>query len=328
MENVRLEQPPRILEGFAFTEWPDLTCERNPASTTHTSSTKISAAFDSDVATPSLLLALARVLGAYCGTTDVLLARMVGDKFSLVRASWSNGQTWQELGLDIGSQLQDEKMFVVAQIRHALGLTERQYPCLAALTLDPKNGPASASDFPLTIHYDQSTKNVFLSSRSTLIHPSISEQLLSQVVLLLEHGLTNLATCVSTLPQFPTHLSSVYNRASEKAISTIYPHLPVVEYATDYLRGRAISTPDSVAVRWFPNISADDPFGTSEAVTYGELDQLASKFARWLVSKGLRHEDRVAVCLTRNLFFHAALMGIMRAGGCYVPVCYSEFYPS
>ncbi|KAJ3550989.1 hypothetical protein NMY22_g88 [Coprinellus aureogranulatus] len=316
----------QVLDGFALTEWPDLTCERTPKVKTHTSTSHLPNAVSQDVerTVSSLFLALARILGIYCGTGDILLAHLLegASKSVLVRVQWSNEQTWGELALGITAQLKGgtEQQCTVSDLRKFLGLRDKQYPCLAAVSLEGDPTTVSASEFPLYIYYDVHTHSVSLTSSSTLIHPDVSDQLLAQVVLLLEHALANPMSALSPLPKLPSALSSVYNRLPEGQITRIYPHIPQVEFVTDYVHQRALSHPHAVAVRWFPNLSDDNPFASSESVTYTQLDERASKVARWLVSCGLRPEDRVALCLSRDIFFHAALMGILRAGGCYVPI--------
>ncbi|MFB8113761.1 amino acid adenylation domain-containing protein [[Kitasatospora] papulosa] len=55
-------------------------------------------------------------------------------------------------------------------------------------------------------------------------------------------------------------------------------------------------------------------------VTYGELEARANQFAHLLRARGVRAEDPVAVCLERGPETVIALLGVVKAGGCYVPV--------
>ncbi|MFF7627627.1 amino acid adenylation domain-containing protein [Streptomyces cyaneofuscatus] len=55
-------------------------------------------------------------------------------------------------------------------------------------------------------------------------------------------------------------------------------------------------------------------------VTYGELEERANRFAHLLRARGVRAEDPVAVCLERGAETAVALLGVVKAGGCYVPV--------
>ena len=55
-------------------------------------------------------------------------------------------------------------------------------------------------------------------------------------------------------------------------------------------------------------------------VTYGELDARANGLARLLQGAGVGPDVLVAICVERSVDMLAGLLGIMRAGGAYVPV--------
>ncbi|GIF39314.1 non-ribosomal peptide synthetase [Actinoplanes xinjiangensis] len=73
--------------------------------------------------------------------------------------------------------------------------------------------------------------------------------------------------------------------------------------------GHALATPDRVAV------TCD---GTD--VTYGELDARAGRLAGRLHATGVRRDEAVGVLLERSVDFVVAVLGILKAGGCYVPL--------
>ena len=72
---------------------------------------------------------------------------------------------------------------------------------------------------------------------------------------------------------------------------------------------QAACTPGAVAVR-----------DGGRAVTYAELDRRADGLAHRLRAEGVGPEDRVLVCVPRSFELVAALLGTLRAGGCYVPL--------
>ncbi len=57
-----------------------------------------------------------------------------------------------------------------------------------------------------------------------------------------------------------------------------------------------------------------------EKLTWGELQRQAGRIARRLVARGLRPEARVAVLAERSPDLIAALLGILEAGGAYLPL--------
>jgi amino acid adenylation domain-containing protein len=71
----------------------------------------------------------------------------------------------------------------------------------------------------------------------------------------------------------------------------------------------AKSMPDQVAVD-----------GTTESLTYAQLDALANRFAHVLKSTGIKPGERVGVHLPRSGRGIAAMLGALRAGATYVPL--------
>jgi amino acid adenylation domain-containing protein/non-ribosomal peptide synthase protein (TIGR01720 family) len=57
-----------------------------------------------------------------------------------------------------------------------------------------------------------------------------------------------------------------------------------------------------------------------EQLTYAELNGRANQLARYLRRLGVGPEVRVGICLERSLEMLVGLLGILKAGGCYVPL--------
>ncbi|MCP3962378.1 MAG: amino acid adenylation domain-containing protein [bacterium] len=64
-----------------------------------------------------------------------------------------------------------------------------------------------------------------------------------------------------------------------------------------------------------PALVADD-----ESLTYGELDRRANRLARHLRRLGVGPEDFVGVCTDRSSALPVALLGVLKAGGAYLPL--------
>jgi len=58
----------------------------------------------------------------------------------------------------------------------------------------------------------------------------------------------------------------------------------------------------------------------SKKYSYGELDQLANRLARYLLATGIRPGDRVGIVLARSIHTYVSLLAILKAGGVFVPM--------
>lgn len=75
-------------------------------------------------------------------------------------------------------------------------------------------------------------------------------------------------------------------------------------------RAVAVQTPAATAV-----------VGPSATLSYAELDQWSGELAgRLLAEGGVRHGDRIVVCVERSVELIVALLGVLKAGAAYVPI--------
>ncbi len=77
----------------------------------------------------------------------------------------------------------------------------------------------------------------------------------------------------------------------------------------DLIVAQARRTPDAVAVRQW-----------DDRLTYRELAGRAAGLANALRDLGVRPETRVGICTTRDVNHVAIVVGVLLAGGCYVPL--------
>ncbi len=82
---------------------------------------------------------------------------------------------------------------------------------------------------------------------------------------------------------------------------------------------------DATVPQLFARQAEQTPFAaalveTSGSVTYAELDERSNRFARYLRDRGVARGTPVAVALERSARVPFALIGILKAGGIYVPL--------
>src|SRR5439155_23405267 len=75
------------------------------------------------------------------------------------------------------------------------------------------------------------------------------------------------------------------------------------------LEQQAERTPDGIAVVF-----------EEKHLTYRELSERADELALELQALGVGPEVRVGICVERSLAMLIGLLGILKAGGCYVPL--------
>jgi amino acid adenylation domain-containing protein len=72
---------------------------------------------------------------------------------------------------------------------------------------------------------------------------------------------------------------------------------------------QAAAQPDAAAIAY-----------EDQTLTYAELNARANQLAHELIARGVRPDDRVAICAERSLEMVVGLLGILKAGGAYVPL--------
>ncbi len=84
-----------------------------------------------------------------------------------------------------------------------------------------------------------------------------------------------------------------------------YPQIPIYQR----IEAHAEQYPDAIALKC-----------KEQQLTYEQLNQRANQLAHYLRSVGVGAEDRVAVCVQPSLEIAVSLLGILKAGGVYVPL--------
>ncbi|OBJ00378.1 non-ribosomal peptide synthetase [Mycobacterium sp. 1465703.0] len=94
-----------------------------------------------------------------------------------------------------------------------------------------------------------------------------------------------------------------------RAVSTGEEFVTPASTLPELVGRRAALTPDAVAVVY-----------EGRAYTYREIDQESNRLAHWLIEQGIGTEDRVAVLLDKSPELVITALGVLKAGGVYLPV--------
>ncbi|WP_338770031.1 amino acid adenylation domain-containing protein [Massilia sp. METH4] len=171
---------------------------------------------------------------------------------------------------------------------------------VATRTLVP---PATHTKYELTLDALLGTEGIelVLTYSSALFDEATAQRMLRRYADLLER--------VTAAPDQPLAAFDALLPEERTAIAQ-QPAVAMNEGSLHRLfEAQAARVPDVVALRC-----------GGASMTYGELDARANALAHALLARGVRPEDRVAVCLPRTMDLPAALLAVLKAGAAYVPV--------
>src|SRR5262245_59056945 len=84
---------------------------------------------------------------------------------------------------------------------------------------------------------------------------------------------------------------------------------PAAECVHEQFTKQAAQTPEAIAV-----------VSENRSLTYRELDEASNRLARLLISRGVGPEVLVGVAMNRTVDLMVALLGVLKAGGAYIPL--------
>jgi len=165
--------------------------------------------------------------------------------------------------------------------------------------------PGSAQfDLSLTVELEVA-KKAYLTFNTDLFRRETAVRLLQHFLSLLQDAVERPDARISELSMLGkserTQLLVGWNGTESP-----YPHTQCVP---ELFEAQVQLAPDAVAV------SMD-----GDALSYRDLNAQANRLARLLVRAGVRPKTIVGLCLDRSIEMVAALLAIMKAGGCYVPL--------
>src|SRR5262249_52273803 len=90
------------------------------------------------------------------------------------------------------------------------------------------------------------------------------------------------------------------------------------QHRTEYPSDRSITQLFEEQVELTPEEIALE-FGNTR-LTYCQLNEMANRFAHYLMKLGVTRDSLVGLCVERSMELIAAVIGILKAGGAYLPL--------
>ncbi|KAL5533182.1 hypothetical protein ACEPAF_4958 [Sanghuangporus sanghuang] len=304
---------------YHFLSLPDLSTLRHPQSSRQLLSVRI----DPDASIKVILVALARCLGAYCGASDVLLAWHPQDSptdsrvITAIRVNWTNSSKYEDVLNNLILRNSDDNP---SSIRSTLGIEidDGLQPFLAILTSDLEyNHPLLVSVESKPNGSEQEEQILHLKYSTRHFHASSAELLAKQVAVLTARIAQDPASSPKYLDFLPDELLSIVPMRTD---GTSYTHYPPASNIIEFIKRH---DPATVEIEYYPDLHLEEPGAVEQSVqllTFGDLDKRSNRFAAYLLAQGLELEDRVTICMPRGIEYHVAIIGVLRAGGCYVPI--------
>ncbi len=162
------------------------------------------------------------------------------------------------------------------------------------------------AQFEISVSVDPQVSNaIVFEYNASLFKRTSIERLAAQYVQLLESAVADPKTPVARLNLLPVSEAKLL---TETWNATFAPRGPELTFIRMFER-QAAAQPDAEALRF-----------NEEAVSYGELNRLAELIAGHLRGRGVRPGVGVGICLKRTPLLLAALLGVQKAGGHYIPL--------
>ncbi|HEY0739774.1 MAG TPA: amino acid adenylation domain-containing protein, partial [Herpetosiphonaceae bacterium] len=243
--------------------------------------------------------------------TDLTGAPSFAELVARVRATCLDAYAHQDLPFEVVvDALQPERDLSrqpLFQVMFAFQNTPRTPIALQDLTLEPLRLDQQSAKFDLTLTLSETAHGLVggLEYRTDLFESATVERLAMQFRTLLEAVVVD---ALQRIDRLPLLTEAERHQLLFEWTATAAP-IPSAHNLPDLFAEQVASRPDAGAV-----------FDAEQGLTYRQLDARANRLARHLHVLGVRPESRVGVCLPRSVDMVVALLAVLKAGGCYVPL--------
>jgi hypothetical protein len=167
--------------------------------------------------------------------------------------------------------------------------------------------PSVTSKFDLSLHIEEMPEGVrgLIEYKTALFQPAAIRRVVAAFRQLLAAAVCTPETLVAELPLLDdaTRHELLAGRNAVQPAAVPYPTIH------EWFSAQAARTPDHVAVT-----------EGARSLTYRELEERSSRVAAALAARGVGAETRVGLYLERSTAIVVAILGVLKAGGVYVPL--------
>jgi amino acid adenylation domain-containing protein len=178
---------------------------------------------------------------------------------------------------------------------------------LGGLTLSGEGNQRTTSQFDITFVVNETSSGIQLSVEysTDLYREATIDRMISHYINLLSSIVTSPAVSVS-------HLRMLTEREEQTLLESFNEtaaEFPNNKSIIDLFETQVEKRPEAVAVVF-----------DEERLTYSELNRRSNQVAHFLQKQGITAETLVPICVERSLEMLIGILGIMKAGGTYVPI--------
>ncbi len=258
-----------------------------------------------------------RILGLFLNTVPFRLQLPHGSWIDLIQETFHAEQTvmpnrrfpFAQIQRMHGHQPLYESSFNFVHFHVYQGLLEmRDVELIQAQSFDETN-------IPLSVSWSEEVSSASLLFNITYNSNEFDENQAAAIA----HYYTKMCAAAATNPQ--THYAEA-EIISQEEKTLIFQHrqntvspLTATERVHEIFERQAAQHPESAAVTC-----------EGETWTNSELNQKANQLARFLRNQGIGSDKPVGICLERSLDMVCAILAVLKAGGCYVPL--DPHYPA
>jgi amino acid adenylation domain-containing protein len=159
-------------------------------------------------------------------------------------------------------------------------------------------------DFTLVIEDRPGRLQAAVEYSSDLYDPETIQRISRHFVTLLEAITANPDSALAQLPILPKDERKLVVEEWNETRGDF----PADRCVHQFIEQRAALTPDSIAFEF-----------EGKSLTYAQWNEQANQLANYLRANGVGPSVPVALCLERSLDLAAAILGVVKAGGCYAP---------